>query len=229
MDPAAHQRRDGGRDRGIVFAAGRPQLGPVARSVAGDALPSHVSPVQLARLVGLGHRRPGRYGRSPDGPPLLGSGSHVADLHRCAAAVRERCGWRRGRRSGRSAFEARGEGAADALRGLCGGGEAGRHSRAGNPIPVSIQERRGIDDRRGRAGVAVAAHSRGSDLRTGAPRVRGSTSAAGTARQRSEPADARECDVGPRPHRRAGVATAAHRSVARSASVGAHERRRRHR
>ncbi len=51
--------------------AGRPRLGSLDRPGADEAVPHGVSPVQLARLVGLRRGRPGRHGVPRDGRVVL--------------------------------------------------------------------------------------------------------------------------------------------------------------
>ena len=73
-DRDGHQRR---RDS----TAGSP-VGPLSRPGPRSAVPPDLSSVQLARLVGLGDRRAGRYGSALDRPPLLGAGAEIPVEHR---------------------------------------------------------------------------------------------------------------------------------------------------
>ena len=77
--------------------AGRSRLGHVDRPVADAAVPHGVSPVQLARLVGLRRGRPGRHGVPRDGRVLLDAPArlpdqrdHVPGVQRGGRAARRR-------------------------------------------------------------------------------------------------------------------------------------------
>ena len=74
---------------GWAKTAGRPretppvpaglELGPVARAARDRALSSGLRPVQLARLVGLRHRRDRRHGLPQHGPGRVGAGAGAPD------------------------------------------------------------------------------------------------------------------------------------------------------
>ena len=58
------------------------ELGPLPRRRPIGRLPPNLSPVQLARLGGVGPGRPRRHGRSPDRLPDVGARSAAAERHR---------------------------------------------------------------------------------------------------------------------------------------------------
>ena len=84
---AATESADGapgrdGRGQGQRHAAVHAGVGPLPRRRAGGRLRPDLSPVQLARLGGLGTGCAGRHGRAPDRLPGLGAGSRPADIGR---------------------------------------------------------------------------------------------------------------------------------------------------
>ena len=76
------------------------ELGSVPRAGAVRPVSPGVSPVQLARLGGLGMRRHRRHGRAPDRPSVLGARPRVSDQRRDASrrpSTRRPTRWRRRR------------------------------------------------------------------------------------------------------------------------------------
>ena len=88
-----HDRRDGAAWQGDgrhLPGARQTELGSVSRARAVCAVPPGVSPVQLARLGGLGLRRHRRHGRALDRPPVLGAGPGLSHQRRdCVDAVQQ--------------------------------------------------------------------------------------------------------------------------------------------
>ena len=78
------------RPRRQLSQAGRSRLEPVPRRCAGSRVPPDLSPVQLARLGGLGPGRARRHGRAPGRPSVLGAEPRLSDDRRNAVHAVQR-------------------------------------------------------------------------------------------------------------------------------------------
>jgi hypothetical protein len=80
VEPGSGDGPAGQRDGRKLSEAGRAGMGSVPRPRPGGRLPPGVSPVQLARVGGLGRGRHRRHGRAPDRSSVLGAGPGLPDV-----------------------------------------------------------------------------------------------------------------------------------------------------